>query len=1080
MAGERLLWTGPYGAALREHALAGASTDPASLWLVGSELARDQVRRELALRSRGIGPGARVWCWAQLWRTVRADLDGGRVCLSAGAAAAVLGEAVRQARQAGELRAIAAVLDWPGYRRRLQERIAEWTVLERSLRGPVPEDPVTAAEWAVFRRYRNLLRQLGAEDATGFAVGVARRLSPPPRALAELDQVTFLDWETPSRAHWRVLEHSLRQARSVRVTLAYESDPSARGVYEATVRIRDRLLELGFREVAAQPEIWRPAGLRWVEQSLFRQVGPWAEADAEPAGPRPALSPARVAVSQGLTIRGAPQGEAAGRLLAREVRGLLDRGVDPEEILILFPSWSEQAEVALEVLHAWGIPVHAEPIRPLSADPAVAALVLAVGLPNEDWATDRLIRLLRHGRVCPDWPGADSLSLAAAASVLKTSHVFRGRDPLRRKLDRIIAEAKGRSVQAERARLARQIVEPFFALLDPLLRSRPFAEQVEQLVRVADALRLGAPAPAGQEVPDPGIAADSGGLDALRDALEDQADMLDRLGQGQTPWSWAAFVRAVEGVVLELRAPGEPPRPGSVRLTTVDQVEGARARFVILADLAEHTFPAREAVEAFLSLRPGAQLDVASRLSFSRELLRFLRVLGSAESGVVLIYPTTDAKGQELLRAGFLDELMERLTPEAAAACHQACFRVDPALVDWPELAGSPSDRRVRAVALARHRGDLSTLSELAGHPAHRPILAGTAGALQVLARRARGTPFGEYDGLIGDGQAVFNIAERFAADYCFSASQLETYIACPFQFYCKYVLKLEPDEQRDELEENYTERGSRIHRILEELERLKQQVQEQESREELARIAVGSELDVALADASEIDLGLVEIERRRLIQTIERYVVQLRDYEGDPQDRPIPHRFEVVFGEADSPYPYLELGQGPGQVRLQGKIDRIDLVDSPEGRGFRVIDYKSGAGPSASEVRKARLLQLPLYAMAVEQIILAGELVRLRDVGYWALRKDGYKPIAFEDWEAVQEALQSYVAELVSRLRRGVFVVDSQVDGCEGFCDYRAICRIRQARQAAKRADRAVPPELPIERTIRKRRGSAAGAGTD
>src|SRR5205814_739060 len=117
---------------------------------------------------------------------------------------------------------------------------------------------------------------------------------------------------------------------------------------------------------------------------------------------------------------------------------------------------------------------------------------------------------------------------------------------------------------------------------------------------------------------------------------------------------------------------------------------------------------------------------------------------------------------------------------------------------------------------------------------------------------------------------------------------------------------------------------------------------------------------------------------------------------------------------------------------------------------------------------------------MAVERIILADELVRLRDVGYWALRKDGYKPIAFEEWEAVQEALESYVAELVGRLRRGLFVVDSQVDGCEGFCDYRAICRVRQVRLAAKHHDRAAPPELAVERASRKRRGSAAGAGDE
>src|SRR5262249_5878806 len=155
----------------------------------------------------------------------------------------------------------------------------------------------------------------------------------------------------------------------------------------------------------------------------------------------------------------------------------------------------------------------------------------------------------------------------AAASVLRTSHVFRGRDTLRRSLDRIIAEEQGRSVKVERARLARQVVEQFFALLDPLVRSRTFAEQVEQVVRVAGALRLGAPVAAGSEAPPPGCASDSDGLDALRDALEDRADLLDRLGRGDTSWSWPAFVREVESMVLELRAPAEPPRLGPVRMT---------------------------------------------------------------------------------------------------------------------------------------------------------------------------------------------------------------------------------------------------------------------------------------------------------------------------------------------------------------------------------------------------------------------------------------------------------------------------------------------------------------------------------
>ena len=301
------------------------------------------------------------------------------------------------------------------------------------------------------------------------------------------------------------------------------------------------------------------------------------------------------------------------------------------------------------------------------------------------------------------------------------------------------------------------------------------------------------------------------------------------------------------------------------------------------------------------------------------------------------------------MRAGFLDELMELLTPEAAAACHHSVRPRGPGagrLAGPGGLAGRPS-RPGRGTG-PRPRETSALLSALAGQPAHRRVLEGTAAALQVARAAACAAPrSANTTGCSRTATPCSTSPKSFPPDYRFSASQLETYIACPFQFFCKYVLKLEPAERRDEIDEDYTERGSRIHNILQQLEEMKQQIRDQ-SHEELARIAVGAELNVTLADASEVDLGLAEIERRRLIQTIERYVVQLRGYENDPQcaGDPAPLRGGVRKARIRS-MPHLEIGRGQRMVRLQGKIDRIDLVESPEGRGFRVIDYKSGAGPS-------------------------------------------------------------------------------------------------------------------------------------
>src|SRR5262249_39233495 len=147
------------------------------------------------------------------------------------------------------------------------------------------------------------------------------------------------------------------------------------------------------------------------------------------------------------------------------------------------------------------------------------------------------------------------------------------------------------------------------------------------------------------------------------------------------------------------------------------------------------------------------------------------------------------------------------------------------------------------------------------------------------------------------DGNAVHQIEASFALDYRFSASQLESYIGCPFQFFSKYVLNLEPSIQRDELDEDHTDRGTRIHKLLQKFEESRHQTSDASRYDELARTAVELVLQEAPVSGSEIEPGLREIDRRLLMQVIRRYVTQLHDYELDPTARPNPFGFEVEFG---------------------------------------------------------------------------------------------------------------------------------------------------------------------------------------
>ena len=868
---------------------------------------------------------------------------------------------------------------------------------------------------------------------SGGIVQATRSRSIPPESW------TFLEYEASTLAQSRVLEHALRCAGSVQVALTYESDPAVGEVYLAAATVRARLLDKGFVETDVGCPGQRPAGLRSMEYVLFR----------DPPG-----SPPTVVVPQGLTVLGAPQGEGMGRLVARQVRDLLESGVPSEEILILFRTWSEQADLVVEVLRSWDLNVHADERGSLQAEPAVSALRMAARLPLQEWETEQIVRLLRNGQVRPAWPNCNRLALASAAAAIKGTSAFRGRQQLLRELDRALREPRNQRTPSEQTRQARELVAHLFGMLGPIDKARPWPGQVAELREVARELGLDT--------------AGATSLDTLWGSLDDHTLVLDRLGRGVEPVTWADFVEEVDAIVAEIRI--DPPTSawGSIRVTTVDRSAGARADQIILADLVEGSFPERGSIEPFLALRAGEAPSLPCRTAYGQEMYRFLRVLGSAESSLTLIHPTTDLKGQDLLRAGFLERFLGRLTPAARVACHTAYSRFHPALIEPAEMAGTSADARVRATALASEEGDTRELGRLARNPLHRHVLEGTAAALRVLQRRLRGTPFSEYEGVLSDPTAIALVKSELGAGFCYSPSQIETYISCPFQFFSRVVLKLKPLEESDELDEDYTKRGSVIHDILEKLEGLIRERGRAGKIEDLVPAAIDQILGEEPEQASDFEVGLRTMERRRTERVMAFYLAQREVYESQAGPIPVPHRFEAGFGSDDTVFPMLEIGSGDRVVKLRGRIDRIDLLETPSGRFFRVIDYKTGSVPSLAEVKRGEMLQLILYAIAVERLILGNDAAGPAGVGYWGLKKEGYKELTFLDWQHVKEELEAHVLSVVDRIRDGVFAVDSRKAGCESYCDYRSICRVRQVRLAGKR--RAKEDDLQL--SIQSRRG--------
>ena len=126
----------------------------------------------------------------------------------------------------------------------------------------------------------------------------------------------------------------------------------------------------------------------------------------------------------------------------------------------------------------------------------------------------------------------------------------------------------------------------------------------------------------------------------------------------------------------------------------------------------------------------------------------------------------------------------------------------------------------------------------------------------------------------------------------------------------------------------------------------------------------------------------------------------------------------------------------------------------------------KSPPKPGYTSIRAGTTLQLPLYAFAVAEVLLAGRNPVPWAMGYWYLRDRGFKRDKCgqlyegadqgvqptEPWEVIRAELPAIVARLIEALRRGEFPPASRDERCTSFCPFSTICRVGQVRALAKK----------------------------
>ncbi len=175
------------------------------------------------------------------------------------------------------------------------------------------------------------------------------------------------------------------------------------------------------------------------------------------------------------------------------------------------------------------------------------------------------------------------------------------------------------------------------------------------------------------------------------------------------------------------------------------------------------------------------------------------------------------------------------------------------------------------------------------------------------------------------------------------SVSRLERFAACPFSFFAEYGLKA---EERRLYQLNTPDLGSLFHEVLElfsnQLEQDKLPWTVLTKEETTARIHAAVE-DAAPRLGNRILLDSAAnqylIHRLKRISVRATWTLVQHLQQGDF----VPAGYEVGFGAHEALPPIVIRLQSGGSLILNGKIDRVDLLDAAGTRYVKIIDYKSG-----------------------------------------------------------------------------------------------------------------------------------------
>ena len=338
-----------------------------------------------------------------------------------------------------------------------------------------------------------------------------------------------------------------------------------------------------------------------------------------------------------------------------------------------------------------------------------------------------------------------------------------------------------------------------------------------------------------------------------------------------------------------------------------------------------------------LALR-GVELAPTGMERMGIELQNLYAALAQPTAGLTVSYPVTDVSGSEL-RPAFVAERLRKLFPE---------LRVE----------HEPSDKAYRLSAV-------EPALEMAGRDPNGPLWryfqqeSDSARHLSAMERAAAARR-----GSLSPAAVRAIYGERVSM----TASRLERMRSCHFAYFMEYGLRAKP---REPASFDAPQIGTFLHYLLEnvtrdvlgqggfaavdnkELHRLTRQYIDQYAEQELHNFQ----------NRTPRFRYLFNRLRTNAYAIIDQVAEELRHSDF------VPMAFELGFGGKDGTLPAVTISRPDGELRVGGKVDRVDGWIKDDKLYLRVVDYKSGKKKfDLANVRMGLDIQMLLYLFALQK----------------------------------------------------------------------------------------------------------------